>query len=120
MAAIFLTWRTWAGNALGDLDRMACTVFFCLLATPYGYVNDMVAYSIALAALARARSWRIDVLDAALWLWPAICPLVWTEFHILLTPLASAAAAGRVLWRARKLPRGAHLPQPASVLPRAG
>jgi hypothetical protein len=118
--AIFLTWRIWAGGALGNLDRMACTVFLCLLATPYGYVNDMVAYSIALAALARARGWRIDVLDTALWLWPAICPLVWADFHMLLTPLASALAAARIFWRAPTLPRGAHLPQTAAVLPRPG
>jgi hypothetical protein len=89
------------------LERTACTVFLCLLATPYGYVNDMVAYSIALAALARARFWRIDLLDIALWLWPAICPLIWADFHMLLTPLASGLAAARIFMRARgKVRRG--------------
>jgi hypothetical protein len=118
--AFGLTWRLWTGRTMDNLDRMACTVFLCLLATPYGYVNDMVAYSIALAALARARGWRIDVLDTALWLWPAICPVVWADFHMLLTPLASGLAAAQIFWRARKQPRGADLPRAAAVLPRAG
>ena len=117
-----LTWRLWAGNALGNLDRMACTVFLCLLATPYGYVNDMAAYSIALAALAQARGWRIDPLDTILWLWPAICPLIWADFHMLLTPLASAVAAARSFSRARSrlVPDAADLRRAAPVLPRAG
>jgi len=107
MIAIGLTWRLWAGGAMDKLERTACTVFLCLLATPYGYVNDMVAYSIALAALARARFWRIDLLDTALWLWPAICPLIWADFHMLLTPLASGLAAARIFMRARgKVRRG--------------
>jgi hypothetical protein len=115
--AIFVTWRIWAGNALGNLDRMACTVFLCLLATPYGYVNDMVAYSIALVAQARARGWRIDLLDAALWLWPAICPVVWADFHILLTPLASGLAVARTYHRAGM--RVPFWPRRAAVLPPA-
>jgi hypothetical protein len=117
-----ITWWLWAGNALGNLDRMACTVFLCLLATPYGYVNDMVAYSMALAALARARGWRIDPLDTVLWLWPAICPLIWADYHMLLTPVASALAAARTYQRARaKMGLGdANLPHAAAVLPGTG
>jgi len=117
--AIGLTWRIWAGGAWKNLDRMACTVFLCLLATPYGYVNDMVAYSIALAALAGARGWRIDVLDVALWLWPAICPVIWADFHVLLTPLACAIALARSWTRAVRVAAPGDLPQAAAVLPRA-
>jgi len=91
----WLWWRGW-----GDLtSRMAVTVFCSLLATPYGYTDDMVGYSVALAALAAGRGWRIDVLDALLFLWPALCPVVFMRTGVLLTPLVVAVAALRVFWR---------------------
>jgi hypothetical protein len=90
-------WRGW-----GDLtSRMAVTVFCSLLATPYGYTDDMVGYSVALAALAARRGWRIDVVDALLFLWPALCPVVFMRTGVLLTPLVVAVAGLRVFWRGR-------------------
>jgi hypothetical protein len=99
------------------LDAMALTVFFSLLATPYGYISDMVAWSIALTALAQARGWRIGMFDALFWLWPMLCPVVSQKTGILCTPLVVAMAVARTWYRAG-LPL-VHLPRTAPVLPGA-
>ena len=79
-------------------ERMAITVFLALLLAPFGYVDDMVAWSIALAVLAEARGWRFDLLDALFWLWPALCPIMLNWTGILLTPLVVVLAVIRT-WR---------------------
>ncbi len=79
---------------------MALTVCLSLLATPYGFTYDMVAYSLALTMLAEARGWRIDPLDALAWLWPALCPVVVMRTGLLLTPLVVTMVSGRIWWRA--------------------
>lgn len=99
------------------LDALALTVFLSLLATPYGYVDDMVAWSLVLAALARARGWRIGMLDVLFWMWPAVCLLMSEATGVLWTPLVVALAVARTWYRAGlPLP---HLPRRAPVLPRA-
>jgi hypothetical protein len=108
-ALIFSIWRP---DYLPQIDRMALTVFLSLLATPYGYTDDMVGYSIALAALAERRGWRIDILDALFWLWPMLCPVVSVQTGILFTPVIVTLAIIRT-WR--RIP--AHLPSPSPVLP---
>jgi hypothetical protein len=111
IAAIVLTGLIWFQNEADRVKRMALTVFLSLLATPYGYTDDMVAWSIALAALAQARGWRIGLLDALFWLWPALCPVVFMQTGLLLTPIVVLAAVLRTLplW-----------PRRAAVLPGTG
>jgi hypothetical protein len=118
LTAAWLTWLVWRQEAIGRLDRMALTVFFSLLATPYGFVDDMVGWSIALAALAQARGWRIDLLDVLFWLWPALCPVVFDKTGILFTPLVVAMAIART-WRRAGMSVPV-FPSRAAVLPRAG
>lgn len=101
MAAAALTWRIWRHKAVDPVPRVAITVFLSLLASPYGYIDDMVAYSFALAALARLRNWRIGLLDAAFWLWPALCPIIYGWSGRLLTPLVVIAAVARTWPRIR-------------------
>jgi len=99
-AALTATGLTILACRRPDIDkfhRMALVVFLSLLATPYGYVDDMVAYSIALAILAWRRQWRIDALDVLFWTWPTICPLVYGRTGLVLTPVVIGAAAAR-LW----------------------
>lgn len=93
--AAALTWRLWRLAAGGPVERMAVTVFLALLATPYGYTDDMVAWSVALAVLAWRRGWRIDLLDALLWLWPAIAPQVYLKSGLSFSPLLALAAVLR-------------------------
>jgi len=114
LAAACAAWFIWRDARFSRVERMALTVFLSLLATPYGYTDDMVAWSVAVAALALARGWRVNLLDALFWLWPGLCPVVVMETGVLLTPLVVAlavlrTAAPRPLWSGR-----------AAVLPPAG
>jgi hypothetical protein len=104
-ACLAAAWRLWRHDRLAPVPRAAITLCLALLATPYGFTYDMVAYSIALAMLAEARGWRIDPLDALLWLWPALCPVIVMRTGLLLTPLVVAIAAGRMFGRATPVPR---------------
>jgi hypothetical protein len=110
LVAAVLTWQVWR-RPVPVLDRMALTVFLSLLATPYGYTDDMVGWSVALAALAERRGWRIGLLDALFWLWPALCPIVTGATGILFTPVIVALAVLRT-W--------SDLPGRAAVLPGSG
>lgn len=93
--AAILVWRVWRPGAAAPMARMAVTIFLALLATPYGYTDDMVAWSVALAALAQGRGWRIDLLDVLFWLWPAIGPEIFLKTGFLFTPLLASAAVLR-------------------------
>ncbi len=117
LAAAALVWWIWRREGVEPLDAMALTVFLSLLATPYGYSDDMVAYSIALAWLVWRRGWRIGLLDVFFWFWPMLCIDVAAKTGILFTPLVVGLAAART-WHRAGLPLP-HLPRRAAVLPRA-
>ena len=90
-AAIWL-WRR-GGMATGQ--QLLITVLLSLLATPYGYTDDMVALSLALAMQAQRRQWRIGAIDALCWLWPCFCQPVTEWTGILFTPLVVLLALAR-------------------------
>jgi len=116
--AAALTFLAWRHPGVSPVERVALAMFFSLLATPYGYTDDMVGYSIALAALAQSRGWRIDLFDTLFWLWPALCPVVSMDTGVLLTPAIVAAAAART-WARAGLPLPLW-PRRAAVLPDTG
>jgi hypothetical protein len=104
----------WARGGMARQDKVALTVLLSLLATPYGYTDDMVAGSAMLALLAERRGWRIGLIDVAFWLWPVFCPTVSLLTGVLFTPLVVALAAWRV-WREAALRQaGAVLPATAT------
>lgn len=92
----------WRSSGLVVMERVALTVFLALLATPYGYTDDMVGFSIALAALAERRVWRISILDVLFWLWPAICQPISMATGILFTPAVVVLALVRTMWEASR------------------
>jgi hypothetical protein len=91
LAAVCLTWRIWRGDA-GLLQKFAVTAWAALLATPYGYTNDMVAAAASLAALVEARRWRIGFIEPLIWLWPALSPIIANATWLELAPLIVALA----------------------------
>jgi hypothetical protein len=101
------TWVMCRRMRFTALETAALTVFLSLLATPYGYVGDMVGWSIALAALAQARGWRIDLFDVLFWVWPALCAGVQMKTGILFTPVIVALAIARTCYRAAARPQSA-------------
>jgi hypothetical protein len=96
---------------------MAVTIFAGLLFTPYAFIVDMVAYEIAVVALAERRKWRIDLLDVIFWLGPMLSPAIYIWKGWLLTPFIVSLALARTWYRAG-LP-WPHLPSRWLVLPRA-
>jgi hypothetical protein len=88
-----MVWRRCGAN--DPYDRMAQIVFLSLLATPYGYVDDMGAFSIAITIMAWRRHWRIDLLDVVFWTWPTLCPLIYKWTDVEMTPLVVAVAAAK-------------------------
>ncbi len=89
---------TWAWR-LRDVNRNWRNAMVCiavLLATPFGYVYDMIPALLAVALLARAgfrdgfRWWERPVL-VAVWVWPAITVL-WT-YYFSLPPIGGFALA---------------------------
>jgi hypothetical protein len=95
LAAFALAWRLWRTGAGTLTERAALTVFLSLLATPYGYADDMAGWSVALAALACGRNWRLNLLDALFWTWPCLCEPVFTWTGHVLTPLVVALAVAK-------------------------
>lgn len=99
LAFVTTVW-IWRRPGLAQQERVALTIFLTLLATPYGYTDDMVAWSIALAVLAERRGWRIGMLDVLFWLWPAFCQPVSIATGILFTPVVVALAVARTMHEA--------------------
>lgn len=101
--ATIMVWLVWRMPSVNPVARMAITVFFTLLCSPYGYVIDMIGYSIALVCLAEQRDWRIGLLDVVLFTWPGLCLLTTSLIHILLTPILLLCAA-MMAWRLLQQP----------------
>jgi hypothetical protein len=92
-AAAFCTWRLWRRADVARNHRVAITICLSLLASPYSYTEDMVAYSIACTLLLRRAPAATDVLLSLLWLAPAYVGHFGTEFGILPTPVCIIAVA---------------------------
>jgi hypothetical protein len=91
LAATGLTWQVWRGP--GELrQKFAMTVWAALLATPYGYTNDMIAAATGLAALVAMRGWRIGMLEPLFWMWPALSPIIANATGYQLTPCITVLA----------------------------
>jgi hypothetical protein len=112
-ASVLCTWILWRRNDIDREHRIAVTICLCLLASPYGYTNDMVAYSIACAMLMRSPPAATDALLALLWLAPAYIGRFGAEFGILPTPICIIAVA-LIGWRQKasmgSAPRQPRLP----------
>jgi len=91
----------WRRRNLPPLDVTTLVVMLTLLASPYGYTDDMVGFSVVLAARAQRRGWRLGLLDVLFWLWPFACPIITARTGSLLTPVVVALALARA-WREAK------------------
>jgi len=91
-------WRLWSRPAADPPRRAAATVLLTLLATPYGYNDDLAVYSVLLLTLLRPDAlWR-NALLAWLWVLPAFMPRFAMIFGFLPTPLLILTALVMV-WR---------------------
>jgi alpha-1,2-mannosyltransferase len=102
IVALILAYRAWKIPDADPLARMAFIVCLSLMATPYGYTSDMVAYSIAVAVIVYRNHWRLRLIHVFLWLWPACCVIVTNYYGFLFTPLIVGAAAVQSCERIRR------------------
>lgn len=116
LIAVLVTWQIHQQTHIDRIDRVALIVFLSLLVTPYGYTDDMVAYSIVLAMQAQRRGWQINLLDVLFWLWPMLCPIVVMKTGILLTPFIVTMAIARTWTQAERGGRNlANMAMPAPI-----
>jgi hypothetical protein len=101
IAACIIAVRIWMLR-MDTETQLIVTLLLSLLATPYGYVYDMVGYAAALALLAQ-RPVSLFVW-ALFWLWPAYERDVTSDFSAPVTPLVIAALIVVVLRAARQHP----------------
>ncbi|MDE2318947.1 MAG: DUF2029 domain-containing protein, partial [Rhodospirillales bacterium] len=87
LLSILGTWLTWRSRSFNAEMRVAVTVMLTLMVTPYGYTDDMVAWSAVLALSAYRRQWQLGILDILFWIWPMLCPIVSERTGLLLTPV---------------------------------
>jgi hypothetical protein len=77
---------------IDPMGRVAATVFLTLLASPYGFVDDLTGYSLMLPLLARRGApWRNMGL-AVLWVAPAFVLDFVKTFGVLPAPFLVLAA----------------------------
>lgn len=92
IVAMIWCWRTWRDDRTERVPRIALTAFLTLFMTPYGYTDDMCAFSIAIGLLAWHRG-EIGVIDGFIWAWPAFCANVSISAHVDITPIVVLVAA---------------------------
>lgn len=98
LAACTAAWRAWRRNTAHAAARLALTTCLVPLVTPYGYTDDLVGVSLAFAMLAgRSTPW-LSAGAAFLWLSPAILPIIYVRWHVLLAPLCFVFGAV-MAWR---------------------
>ncbi len=68
LAAGGVIWRAWANPVPDALARMGVSVSLAVLVMPYGYLYDLVGFSVAMAALAIRAYGARRLAYAALWL----------------------------------------------------
>ncbi|MDR3505308.1 MAG: glycosyltransferase family 87 protein [Acidocella sp.] len=87
-ACALLVWQRWRQGE----TPLAATVFCTLLASPYGFTDDLAIYAVLMPTLARrAMPWRNAAL-AWLWVLPAFTPKIYAHTGVLITPLLLLAA----------------------------
>ncbi len=99
LTAAGLTWASWHQN---HPHRLALTMCFTLLASPYGFTDDLAATAILLPTLDTGPGWRRVGL-AALWLAPAYTMHFVHSFGWLPAPILLAAATA-LAWQTPSAP----------------
>ncbi len=98
LAACIAAWRAWRRNTVHTVARLALTTCLVPLVTPYGYTDDLVGVSLAFAMLAGRRTPWLNAGAAFVWLSPAILPIIFVRWHVLLAPLCLVLGAV-IAWR---------------------
>ena len=97
-------WHVWRDDQAEHLPRIALTAFLALFMTPYGYTDDMCAFTISIGLLAWHHH-EIRLTELLLWMWPSFCYDVSALAHIEITPVIVLIAAFRAQMMLHMPPR---------------
>jgi len=103
--AAVLIWRAWARPGSDALRRMALTICLAVLLTPYGYMYDLVGFSIAMAAMFAISPAALKPVFALLWLSGGYTGTLEKLTGFVLMPVAAALGAW-LIWRGLSSPSG--------------
>lgn len=92
MIAGLWCWIAWRDPGAAPWPRIALTTCLATFVTPYGYVDDLCAFSLGIALLAWHRG-RVRPADMLFWTWPAFAFISVLTLHVLITPLVILGAA---------------------------
>jgi hypothetical protein len=98
LLAVAAAWRLWRRDGADPVHRLAMTVCLTLLASPYGFLDDLVAYSVMLPMLARRDTPLVNAALALLWLAPALSVAFTHRLGFLPMPFCVLAALA-IAWR---------------------
>ena len=92
IVAAFFIWRAWGRPDADPVARMAVTASLALLLSPYGYIYDLVSFSVAMAAMCSRAAHRWP-LFALLWLAGGYTDTLENLTGVIFMPLAAIIGA---------------------------
>ncbi len=98
VVAVFVTWAAWRREITNPAARVALTASLLPLVTPYGYTDDLFGFCLAFLLLARRNRIGLTLCAVMVWLSPALIPLIYVRWHIVVAPLVFCAGA-IIAWR---------------------
>jgi hypothetical protein len=81
-----LCWRLWRRDDSDPIIRVVITIFLGVLVTPYGFIQDLSAFSLGVILLIWRRG-TMETGDVVLLMWPGILGLMSAIFDKSFTPL---------------------------------
>ncbi len=104
LASALALWQLWRIPGRPAAPRMAATLALSILLTPYGYLYDLVGFSVGMAAMCLAAAPARKPIYAALWLFAGHSATVAGLTGHILMPVA-AALASLMTWREATVPQ---------------
>ncbi len=97
ICAALICFRIWRRRIMSLSGMVAATVMLSLLATPYGFLNDMFAGSVMLAVMVEKRNWKLRFSYVLFWLWPCFGQFLTIKTGVLFTPAVILGALWGIL-----------------------
>jgi hypothetical protein len=114
LASALALWQLWRVPGRAAAPRMAATLALSVLLAPYGYLYDLVGFSVGMAAMCLAASPARKPVYAAFWLFAGHSATIAGLTGHILMPVAAALAA-LMAWQEAAAPQTPpHAHNPAS------
>ncbi len=104
LASALALWQLWRIPGRPETARMTATLALCVLLVPYGYLYDLVGFSIGMAAMCLSAAPARKPVYATLWLFAGHSATIAGLTGHILMPVAAALAA-LMAWQEAAAPR---------------